>query len=225
MSDPAQTVTPIHEALALIDKWAKSDAPPEIRDDGGVVISARELARLAEIIASFAPKPLLPSPSEREELIAILCAYGHLNDENQLADAIQKAGYSKRSSPSSSEPPDDTRRLNLVADLLDGVRFAHDEDGDPHPVLDWFVGDGGGHVQTTGKDWREAIDKMLLRLYGDAPKPTSPSSAGQEVREAVREALTKLASDFQWGREPIYFDDIIAFRDEHYPALSAGETE
>lgn len=57
----------------------------------------------------------------------------------------------------------------------------------------------------------------------------SPSSAGQEVRDAVRDALTKLAT---WARSDIGGDDedrlsaaeIEYFRDREYPALSAGET-
>ena len=64
----------------------------------------------------------------------------------------------------------------LVADLLDGVCDSRTTKMAiaSSSVLDWFVGDGGGHVQTTGKDWREAIDKMLLRLYGDAPETYLP---------------------------------------------------
>ena len=58
----------------------------------------------------------------------------------------------------------------------------------------------------------------------------SPSSAGQEVRDAVRKALTKLADevDCDW---PAEFSDAYAsrriaeFRDREYPARSAGETE
>ena len=69
---------------------------------------------------------------------------------------------------------EDTRRLDLVSEFLDGVRFEHDEDGNPRPVLDWFVGDGSGHWQSRGATWREAIDKALIRWYGDAAMLSHP---------------------------------------------------
>ena len=37
-------------AFQLMAQWAASDAPPEIRDEGGIVVPSRELAELVTIL-------------------------------------------------------------------------------------------------------------------------------------------------------------------------------
>lgn len=264
MSDPAQTVTPCYFCGGKMEAVGGSTCYYACQECGATGPHSDTYA-LALSRWNALEKPLLPSPSEREALAHVIgdaidfdmgAHHMSLNDDGEpacgaclkVADALLAKGYSKRSSPSSSEAAsDDTRRLNLVADLLDDVRFQHDQYGEPIVVLVWNAGDGGGDVKTIGKDWREAIDKMLLRLYGDVPKTASPSigcprcgkqgtsdellghtckaspsSAGQEVREAVRRALTKLA--VEQGQKPASAWDTLDFRDREYPALSAGET-
>ncbi len=179
--------------------------------------------------------PLLPSPSEPEELAAELRAlpshYRYFSDTlnaddyyRMVAEALIARGYSKRSSPSSSEPVPTrwfviARRDRAWIPVEGSERDTDREARDYATKLSIEDADGGPF-------------SICASYRPTAPLATSsPSSAGQEVREAVRDVLTELADECKVE----YFQNFItkygvraaikSFRDEQYPALSAGETE